>query len=265
MILRHWLHAVVLLQIIFGFVTIFFSEEIFQYLIRSQLVVVEGTRAYQAWSRPPALSTEFYFYNLLNPEQFLKEHAKPILEEKGPYTFREVQSKVDIDFKEDHTVEYRRKKLWYFQPEKSVGSLTDPVLTINLPLLAAANYARGNFFLEYGLANVFASLNAELFVNKTIGELLFDGYDEPIMELAGYDEINMELGEFDDPIIEQTEEETPSRRFGWFYNMNGSSQTDGLLRMATGEEELERLGEIVSWDGEDSTLYPGHCAPVRGP
>ena len=53
-----------------------------------QLVVVEGTRAYQAWSRPPALSTEFYFYNLLNPEQFLKEHAKPILEEKGPYSFR---------------------------------------------------------------------------------------------------------------------------------------------------------------------------------
>ena len=90
------------------------------------------------------------------------------------------------------------------------------------------------------------------------------GNNDPAMEQAEYDEINMELGEFDDPIIEQTEEETPSRRFGWFYNMNGSSQTDGLLRMATGEEELERLGEIVSWDGEDSTLYPGHCAPVRG-
>lgn len=56
-------------------------------------------------------------------------------------------------------MEYRRKKFWYFQPEKSVGSLTDSVVTINMPLLAAANYARGNFFLEFGLANVFASLN----------------------------------------------------------------------------------------------------------
>ena len=67
---------------------------------------------------------------------------------------REIQSKVDVEFKEDFTVEYRRKKFWYFEPEKSVGSLSDSVVTINLPLLSAANYARGNIFLEFGLADV---------------------------------------------------------------------------------------------------------------
>ena len=58
--------------------------------------------------------------------------------------------------------------------------------------------------------------------------------------------------------------ETPSDRFGWFYNMNGTSQADGLLRMATGEVEVDRVGEIVSWNGEETTQYPGDCGVLRG-
>ena len=32
--------------------------------------------------------TKFYFYSITNPEEFQLNHAKPILEEKGPYVFR---------------------------------------------------------------------------------------------------------------------------------------------------------------------------------
>ena len=32
--------------------------------------------------------TNFYFYSIINPEDFQLNHAKPILEEKGPYVFR---------------------------------------------------------------------------------------------------------------------------------------------------------------------------------
>ena len=72
----------------------------------------------------------------------------------SPSVFREVQHKVDIEFMADATVQYRRRKFWYFVPEQSAGSLTDTVVTANLPLLSAANYARGNVFLELGVADV---------------------------------------------------------------------------------------------------------------
>ena len=53
-----------------------------------QCYVMEGTRVYQAWHSTMPLTTELYFFNLLNAEEFLRNHSKPILEERGPYTFR---------------------------------------------------------------------------------------------------------------------------------------------------------------------------------
>ena len=58
--------------------------------------------------------------------------------------------------------------------------------------------------------------------------------------------------------------DVPSDRFGWFYNMNGTSWADGLLRMKTGAGQLAELGEIVSWNGETVTHYQGDCGAVRG-
>jgi hypothetical protein len=54
-----------------------------------QLVIREGTEAYNAWvSTPIPVYTRFYFFHIHNPEQILANHSKPILEERGPYTFR---------------------------------------------------------------------------------------------------------------------------------------------------------------------------------
>ena len=59
---------------------------------------------------------------------------------------------------EDHTVSYRRQKTWWFVPELSAGPLTDVVTTVNLPMLAASDAARGNFFMEFGLSDMFAAM-----------------------------------------------------------------------------------------------------------
>ena len=46
---------------------------------------------------------------------------------------------------------------------------------------------------------------------------------------------------------------------------NGTSWSDGVIEMRTGEESIERLGEIVSWNGENRTeAYGGECGRVRG-
>ena len=54
-----------------------------------QLTVREGTAAYQAWVETPIpMYTKFYFFDMLNPRDLFHKHEKPILEERGPYTFR---------------------------------------------------------------------------------------------------------------------------------------------------------------------------------
>lgn len=145
------------LQAMFGALTVVFHEEIFGRLLNSQLVIREGTEAYNAWlATPIPVYTKFYLFSLTNPEDFLANRSKPILEERGPYTFREREEKVDLVWHDhNHTVSYRRQKTWWFEPELSVGPLTDEVTTVNLPMLAAADAARGNFFMELGLSGIF--------------------------------------------------------------------------------------------------------------
>jgi hypothetical protein len=72
---------------------------------------------------------------------------------------REKEEKVGLVWHgENHTVSYRRQKTWWFVPEMSAGPLTDTVTTLNLPMLAASEAARGNFFMEFGLSDMFAAM-----------------------------------------------------------------------------------------------------------
>ena len=49
----------------------------------------EGTVSYKAWKETPIpLYTKFYFFDMLNAEDFELNHANPVVEERGPYTFR---------------------------------------------------------------------------------------------------------------------------------------------------------------------------------
>ena len=67
------------LILMFTFNTIYFQ----------QLVLSEGTVSYNAWKETPIpLYTKFYFFDMLNFEDFELNHANPVVEERGPYTFR---------------------------------------------------------------------------------------------------------------------------------------------------------------------------------
>jgi hypothetical protein len=70
-----------------------FEGETLMFFFPQQLVIREGTEAYNAWvSTPIPVYTRFYFFHIHNPEEILANHSKPILEERGPYTFRLVEN-----------------------------------------------------------------------------------------------------------------------------------------------------------------------------
>ena len=78
------------------------------------MVLEEGTTSYAAWKETPIpVYTKFYFFDMVNPQELFHRNEMPILEERGPYTFREVERKVNVTWHpEDGTVSYFMTSLW---------------------------------------------------------------------------------------------------------------------------------------------------------
>ena len=74
------------------------------------------------------------------------------------FVFREHQRKVGLVWHDDGTISYYRRKFWYFEPEMSVGPLTDHIVTLNLPMVTAVNYAQGSMMMEFGLSDMLQTL-----------------------------------------------------------------------------------------------------------
>jgi len=174
------------ISILGGITLLAFTHQLFNNIINSQVVIKEGTASYAAWKETPIpVYTKFYFFDMLNPQELFHRHEMPILEERGPYTFREVERKVNISWHpENGTVSYKRMKHWYFEPSMSVGSLNDTITTINVPVVGSAEFVRGDFFMEWGMSDMLSTIQATIFVRRTIAELLFDGYDDVVMDIG---------------------------------------------------------------------------------
>ena len=121
-------------------------------------------------------------------------------------TLREVQRRVNLRWHPNGTVSYQRKKFWYFDLSLSVGPLTDLITTINLPVVSSAEFARGNFFREWGVSDMLRSLEANIFVKRSVRELLFDGYEDSVMDIGS--------------AFGQGHEQVVLDKFGWFYKVS---------------------------------------------
>ena len=195
----------------------------------------------------------FYIFNSVNLQELFHRHEMPILEERGPYTFREVEKKVNIRWHpENGTVSYKRMKHWYFEPSMSIGLLNDTITTINVPVVGSAEFVRGDFFMEWGMSDMLSTIQATIFVRRTVAELLFDGYNDVVMDIGssfnkkedeydnedmfGEDENYEEFGGFgfaDEEYSDESSDESSDRKeqngeemekipmdkFGWFYKV----------------------------------------------
>ena len=92
---------------------------------------------------------------------------------------REVEKKANLTWHENGTISYRRVKFWYFEREMSVGPLTDMVTTINVPVVGSAEFARGDFFMEWGISDMLSTIEVgEIKILKLQTHiLLFPGTD----------------------------------------------------------------------------------------
>ena len=113
-----------------------------------------------------------------------------------------------------------------------MGPLTDLITTINIPLVSAAEFSRGSFLMEWAVSDMISALEAELFVRKTVKELLFEGYEDTILEIGSaftdqeqeeydYEEYGQEEYDDHEEKEEEEEEEEVLDKFGFYYKVGG--------------------------------------------
>jgi len=253
--------------VISGIISFAAFDSLYQFIMKKQMVVKEGSYSYDMWKTTPIpMFNKVYYFNCTNALEVMEDpaHVKPLLKQVGPYTFSEKHEKVNITFNSNFTVQFQQKKFWSFLPERSAGSLSDEIYTLNMVAVAASDATRypGHFspidypFMRAMMDQTIPESNETLFIKVTVGNLTFDGVDSPMLHLGDVG------GDFGDMIAN----EVPFDRFGWFYDRNGSATYDGLFEMFTGEDDIYKVGQISRWNGQEDLgdLYPAPCHRLEG-
>ncbi|ODM90878.1 Protein croquemort, partial [Orchesella cincta] len=219
------------------------------------LILSPGSQSFELWKNVSVpVYLEVYFFNWTNPTDLKNPDAHlriPKLVEMGPYVFREHRGKVILNWHEENdTVTFLQNKTWHFEPSLSAGSLEDIVTTLNAPAVAAA-FASQNYphFMKSSLAIAMKLFDTSLHVQKSVRELTFEGYEDPLLELASILPGVM----------------LPFDKFGWFYTRNNSATYDGIFNMYTGKGNIQNFGEMAKWNYRNTSYaYQSNCSSIKG-
>nr|XP_018910296.1 PREDICTED: protein croquemort-like isoform X1 [Bemisia tabaci] len=223
-----------------------------KFVISLKLPLTPTSDTYAIWRDTPIpMHIDFYFFNWTNPHELLDPEKKPEFVQMGPYRFIETKEKVNITWNVNHTVSYQQRKWWYFDAENSKGKLTDNITTLNVVALAASNTVKNwAYVMQSALSTAMSQTSQNISVTKPAGQLLFDGYEDKLIDLA----MN-----FPSMIT------VPYDKFGWFYTRNGSAEFDGYFNIDVGSEDIEDFGRIRNWNYASRTdYYSGECGELRG-
>uniref|UniRef100_T1JNU7 Lysosome membrane protein 2 n=1 Tax=Strigamia maritima TaxID=126957 RepID=T1JNU7_STRMM len=203
--------------------------------------IVNGSLTYQAWEKAPIpIYMHFTFFNVTNSADYVANRSKPIVEEIGPYVFREYRQKVNISFSdEEDTVDYEQIKWFTFEPERSKGNLSDMLTTLNVPFTSLALKTEGKLTLmqQMMLPNIIKMYKAEPFITKTVEEFLYKGYQDQLMIF----------------LAKQSKKEIlPNGTFGFQYGQNYTA--DGVYTVFTGVKDPNKFMQIYKWNNVTS-LY----------
>eukprot|EP00092_Neocalanus_flemingeri_P084124 GFUD01105638.1.p1 GENE.GFUD01105638.1~~GFUD01105638.1.p1 ORF type:complete len:511 (-),score=100.83 GFUD01105638.1:901-2433(-) len=246
--------------VVSGLILLTTHHNIFMYIYKSQLVLSPESGSFPMWQDlPTPMLASMYLFNVSNPDEVSKG-AKPELEEFGPYVFTEQHHKTKLAWNENGTITYRQIRTWHFVPELSSGSLDDNVTIVNsvaatIGAMINQNVAKSLRFFP----NVFLrAIKESLFVTKTVREIIFDGYHDPL-----FDNVE-ELIKLLPWVKKMIPEGSVMDKFAFFYGRNGTDYTDGVFNMFTGAGRTDQMGEVHSWNYSTRGLFPGQCGQVRG-
>lgn len=200
---------------------------------------------------------DIYLYNYDNPEDFASPDIKPHFTEMGPYSFQEIHNRVGIVWHDNATVSFNTSRTWHFKSERSSGTLEDRVTNVNIIAATIAAVTKHYPALTIVMNALFDQKGVNFFETKTVGELIFDGYEDPVLDFL---ELVKDLLPADLPIPN-----IPFKKFGWFVERNNSAESDGRFTIFTGADDIKNLGMMNLWNHESNTqYYKDECSNVFG-
>ncbi|XP_036973688.1 lysosome membrane protein 2c [Acanthopagrus latus] len=219
---------------------------IVQSLVKKEVVLKNGTLAFEAWENPPApIYMQFYFFNLTNPMEVL-DGDRPAVVEIGPYTYREYRPMEQVNFQENGTkVSAVNTKTYIFQPNMSRGPESDLIRTVNIPFMTVMEKFKDNFIVANLISSYMTGTDQGLFVTHTVGELLW-GYEDGLLKA-----LRTVQPDLDDV-------------FGLFYKTNASN--DGEYVFFTGQENYKDFARVDTWNGQSSLDWwtSDECNMING-
>ncbi|XP_063359266.1 protein peste-like [Cydia amplana] len=226
---------------------------VFDSVVARQVALVPGSRSYREWEAPSVpLFMDVYLFNWTNSDNFPEE--KPNLVQLGPYRFKEHRQHVNVTWHVNNgSVAYRTLRSWHYHPSSN-GSLDDNVTMLNIIAASAIYNARDWGFLEQKMLSMsLAMFGQHMVVSKPARELLFEGYEDALLDVAKTLPASATGGA------------PPVDRFGLFYERNNSITTDGYMEVSTGVDSGTLPGQVLRWNYQDYLpYYTGECAKLKG-
>ncbi|CRL01879.1 CLUMA_CG015086, isoform A [Clunio marinus] len=230
---------------------------VFNHMLTKKLPLSPTAKAFDEWKKPSVpLYLDVYFFNWTNSDEFHDETKKTKLKEIGPYRFREIRDKTNVEFNDANaTVSYRTLSTFYFDDDGSKGKLDDVITQLNIVAVGASAQSLNMEYtkkkhISLGL-NVYEQTIA---ISKTARELLFEGYEDN-MVLMGREGL---IEGFD-------VQDIPYDRIGWFYLRNDTDQLSGDYNVNTGSDDISKLGTIQNYNHMNyNKFYSGECSKLHG-
>lgn len=229
-------------------------DGLFHKIVNYELSLANSkTKGYANWKETPVpMYLQFYLFNWTNPEDISNGTIKPNFREHGPYTYYEHHIRENITFNDNGTITFQTKRIWKFLPEKSVGSLSDNITTLNPIVATIGNLVRYKHYLVKRGVNFFLKeKKVKLAITKTVDEFIFKGYEDPMLDLLH--KLNI------------SGVNVPYTKFGWFVERNGSAEYDGVYNIYNGENNIETLGLLNTWNYNKTVPFlNGNCSKIEG-
>ncbi|XP_035258234.1 platelet glycoprotein 4 [Anguilla anguilla] len=220
---------------VLGGILIPVGDSIIRENVVKEAVIENGSTAYENWvSAGAPVYRQFWLFDVQNPSEVVERGAKPVVAQRGPYTYRtRYLPKVNITAFDNDTISFVLPAGAIFEPALSVGPEEDTITALNLAV--AGGYSLFPKDVHFFLNLAIKKHNASLFQKKTVKELMW-GYFDPISNST----------------------------VGLFYPYNGTY--DGPYNVFTGKDDIGKVAMIDRWRGERQLNFwnDTYCNMING-
>lgn len=229
----------VILISISGMLTIImWFTELYMFQILQFITITQGSSSYNMWLNPPVKPyVSIYPFNYTNIDKVLKNGDIPIVQELGPFVYKETVERINVEFNENGTVTYQEKRSNEFIPEMSQGNPEDlTIIAPNLPLISALSKSADASFLAQQFTSIFFEglFQVKPFLQLKV-EDYFWGYEDNIYSLA-------------QGLASTVHKDARLSKFGIITGRRGVS-TDRIT-IHSGVGNLDELGIITRYNGQ---------------